>query len=39
LGSIGNVSAVNILSASLNDKDPYIAEISKEALLKIKKPE
>jgi HEAT repeat protein len=36
IGSIGDVSAVPVLTANLNAKDPYLASISKEALAKIK---
>jgi HEAT repeat protein len=35
LGAIGNPSAVNILRSLQTSPDPYLAEISKEALLKI----
>lgn len=39
LGSIGDVSAVSVLRSNLDGPDPYLSEISKEALLKFKKPE
>lgn len=35
LGSFGNSTAVGILESHLSSPDPYLAEISKEALLKI----
>lgn len=36
LGSIGDKSAISILEFNLNSDDPYLAHISKEALLKLK---
>ena len=35
LGAIGNPLAINVLRSHQNSPDPYLAEISKEALLKI----
>ncbi len=35
LGAIGSTAAINVLQAHLNSPDPYLAEIAKEALLKI----
>ena len=35
LGAIGNPSAINVLRSHQNSPDPYLAEISREALLKI----
>lgn len=37
LGAIGSRSSINILQAHQSSPDPYLAEISKEALLKIAK--
>jgi HEAT repeat protein len=37
LGAFGDSSAVGILESHLNSPDPYLAEISKEALLKLAK--
>lgn len=37
LGAIGNASSISILQTYNNSPDPYLAEISKEALLKIAK--
>lgn len=39
MGSIGGSSSIFVLQAHQNSGDPYLAEISKEALLKIAKPE
>lgn len=39
LGAIGDKSAVVVLESNLNNTDYYLAEICKEALLKIKKVE
>ena len=36
LGEIGNTNSISILKANLNSKDNYLAEICKEALMKIK---
>lgn len=36
LGTIGDISALPILESNLNSKDYYLAEICKEAILKIK---
>ena len=38
LGAIGSGSAVTVLQAQLNSPDPYLAEIAKEALMKITTP-
>ncbi len=35
LGAVGSPSSINILQTHQNSADPYLAEISKEALLKI----
>ena len=35
LGAIGNPSAINVLRSYQNSPDPYLAEISREALLRI----
>lgn len=37
LGAIGDESAVTVLTAGTNSEDPYLAEISREALLKLNK--
>lgn len=37
LGAIGSSSSINILQSYQNSSDPYLAEISREALLKIAK--
>lgn len=39
IGSIGNKSSVYMLRTLQNSPDPYLAEICKEALVKIEKPE
>ncbi|MBP6212392.1 MAG: HEAT repeat domain-containing protein [Pyrinomonadaceae bacterium] len=39
LGGIGDRSAVAFLTANLTNKDTYLAEICREALLKLPKPE
>jgi HEAT repeat protein len=39
LGSIGSRSSITVLQVQQNSSDPYLAEISKEALLKVGKPE
>ena len=39
LGAIGDRSSVSVLKSNRNSPDPYLAEICKEALLKIEKPE
>ncbi len=38
LGAIGDMSSVSVLRSNLNGPDPYLAEICKEALLKIENP-
>jgi HEAT repeat protein len=38
LGAIGDTSSVSVLRSNLNGPDPYLAEICKEALLKIENP-
>jgi len=35
LGAIGDETSISILQSKLNDKDAYLAEISREAILKI----
>ncbi len=39
LGAIGDASAISVLQANLNSADPYLVEISREALLKLETPE
>ncbi len=39
LGEIGSTPAVSVLRSHLKSPDPYLAEICKEALLKIEKSE
>ncbi len=39
IGSIGSRSSIYLLRTLQNDPDPYLAEICKEALLKIERPE
>jgi HEAT repeat protein len=39
LGEIGDPSAIPLLRKGMSGSDPYLAEICKEALLKIEKPE
>jgi HEAT repeat protein len=39
LGAIGDKTSLSVLQENRNSPDPYLAEICKEALLKIEKPE